>query len=173
MDILAVATQWAKDEIFSSKFFILAGVLFVVISIGFWQLGKTEIAKAYIIPFAVCGGLLLIIGGGLTYNNYTRLKAFPIAYSENPTEFVQAEIQRTEATITSTESTIYRWIPLLIIIASLLIIFIDKPLWRAASITAILFLITLLTVDSNSHSRIVKYDQALKSTVTPHGNNGE
>ncbi len=64
MDILGIASQWAKDEIFSSKLFILAGILFVVVSIGFWQLGRTEIARAYITPFAVCGALLLIIGGG-------------------------------------------------------------------------------------------------------------
>ncbi len=165
MDILAIASQWAKDEIFSSKLFILAGVIFVVISIGFWYLGKTEIAKAYIIPFAVCGGLLLIIGGGLTYNNHTRLKAFPTAYSESPTEFVQAEIQRAEATIGQTERTIYRWIPILIIIASILIIFIDKPIWRAASIVSIAFLIILLTVDSNSHSRIVEYNKNLRGVL--------
>ncbi|MFR9543640.1 MAG: hypothetical protein SNH27_16530 [Rikenellaceae bacterium] len=162
MDILGIATQWAKDEIFSSKLFIVVGVLFVIISIGFWQLGKTEIARAYIVPFAICGGLLLIIGGGLTYNNYSRLKAFPMAYSENCTEFIETEIERTESTITSTESTIFRWIPILIVVAALLIIFVDKPTWRAASITAIAFLITLLVVDSNSHSRIVGYDKALK-----------
>ncbi len=162
MDILGIATQWAKDEIFSSKLFIVAGVLFIIISIGFWQLGKTEIARAYIIPFAVCGGLLLIIGGGLTYNNYSRLKAFPVAYSENRTEFIETEIERTENTITSTESTIFRWIPILIVIAALLIIFVDKPTWRATCVTAIAFLITLLVVDSNSHARIVDYDKALK-----------
>ncbi len=162
MDILAVATQWAKDEIFSSKLFIVAGVIFLIISIGFWQAGKTEIARAYIVPFAVCGGLLLIIGGGLTYNNYSRLRAFPEAYNDNRTEFIEVEIERTEATITSTEKTIFKWIPILIIAAALLIIFIDKPIWRAACVTAIAFLITLLVVDSNSHARIVDYDKALK-----------
>ncbi len=162
MDILGIATQWAKDEIFSSKLFIVAGVIFLIISIGFWQLGKTEIARAYIVPFAVCSGLLLIIGGGLTYNNYTRLKAFPDAYNDNQTEFIASEIERTENTITSTESTIFKWIPILIIAAALLIIFVDKPMWRAACVTTIAFLITLLVVDSNSHSRIVGYDKALK-----------
>ncbi|MFI3298986.1 MAG: hypothetical protein R3Y49_04195 [Rikenellaceae bacterium] len=162
MDILSVASQWAKDEIFSSKLFIVAGVIFIIISIGFWQLGKTEIARAYITPFAVCGGLLLIIGGGLTYNNYSRLKTFQKAYNENRTEFIASEIERTQSTIASTEKTIFVWIPILIVAAALLIIFVDKPTWRAISITAIAFLITLLVVDSNSHSRIVNYDKALK-----------
>lgn len=62
MDILKMATDWAKGEIFSSAFFIIAGVLFVAASIGFWQLGKTDMAKAYIIPTLVAGALLMIIG---------------------------------------------------------------------------------------------------------------
>ncbi len=162
MDILGIASQWAKDEIFSSKLFIVAGVIFLIISIGFWHLGKTEIARAYIAPFAVCSALLLIIGGGLTYNNYSRLKAFPTSYNDNRTEFIESEIERTESTIISTENTIFKWIPILIIAAALLIIFVDKPICRAICVTAIAFLITLLVVDSNSHSRIVDYDKALK-----------
>ncbi|MFI3328694.1 MAG: hypothetical protein SNH79_05105 [Rikenellaceae bacterium] len=166
MDILTIASQWAKDEIFSSKLFIIAGVLFVCISVGFWHLGRTEIARAYIAPFAVCGALLLIIGGGLTYNNYSRLKAFPAAYDESRTEFVKAEIERTQSTITSTDNTIFKWIPILIIVAALLIIFVDKPTWRAACVTTIAFLITLLVVDSNSHARIVNYHKALEIALT-------
>ncbi|MFI3265765.1 MAG: hypothetical protein R3Y15_01270, partial [Rikenellaceae bacterium] len=87
--------------------------------------------------------------------------AFPMAYSENCTEFIETEIERTESTITSTENTIFKWIPILIIAAALLIIFVDKPMWRAACVTTIAFLITLLVVDSNSHARIVEYDKAL------------
>ena len=70
MGILKTATDWAKAEIFSSSFFIVFGVLFVAVSIGFWQLGKTDLAKAYIIPTAVAGVLLLTIGIGLVYTNY-------------------------------------------------------------------------------------------------------
>ncbi len=103
--------------------------------------------------------------GGLTYNNYSRLKAFPVAYNESRTEFIKAEIERTESTIASTDSTIFKWIPILIIVAALLIIFVDKPMWRAACVTSIAFLITLLVVDSNSHSRIVEYDKALKRSL--------
>ncbi len=162
MEILNIATQWAKDEIFSSKLFIFVGIMFVLISVGFWQLGKTEIARSYIVPFLVCGGLLLIIGGGLTYNNHTRLKAFPKDYNDNPTEFVNAEIERTAATISSTENIIYKWIPILIIACALILIFVDRPAWRAFAITSIALLIVLLTVDSNSHSRIVNYHKALE-----------
>ena len=35
MDILKLANEWAKAEIFSSKFFILFGLVFLAGSIGF------------------------------------------------------------------------------------------------------------------------------------------
>ena len=47
MEILKVATEWAKAEVFSARFFILFSILFLSASIGFWQLGKTEMAIAH------------------------------------------------------------------------------------------------------------------------------
>lgn len=64
MDILKSAIDWAKAELFQHHFHLF-GVVFMVASLSFWQLGKTEIAKAYIIPTLVAGALLLIIGLGL------------------------------------------------------------------------------------------------------------
>ncbi len=166
MDILHIATAWAKAEVLSSKFFVVAALLFIALSVGFWQLGRTEIARAYITPMAVCGGLLLIIGVGLIYNNQQRLKAFPAAYTADKTAFIDSELKRTEATIKQTEDTIFRWIPILIVAAALLIIFIGTPAWRAACITAIAMLIVLLVVDSNSHARIVNYDKAIREAAS-------
>ncbi len=163
MDILNIAQQWTKEEIYSSKFFVLIALLFIALSIGFWQLGKSELAKSYIIPTAVCGALLLIIGVGLIYNNQQRLKSFSKSYEINKTEFIKSELERTENTIKQTENTIFKWIPVIIVIAALLIIFIDKSSWRAASIIIIAMMVVLLVVDSNSHSRIVTYNKALKS----------
>ncbi len=164
MDILSIAQQWAREEIFSSKFFVVVRVVFIAIAVGFWQVGKSELARAYIVPMAVCGGLLLIIGGGLIYSNYTRLNSFAGAYNMSKTEFVKAEMERTQSTIRQTNSTIYLWIPALIVLAALLIIFIDKSVWRASCITSIAFLIVLMIVYSNSYSRIVECDKALKNS---------
>jgi len=47
MDILKAATEWARAELVSTPFFMLFGVLFMATSVGFWQLGKTEMARAY------------------------------------------------------------------------------------------------------------------------------
>ena len=65
MELLKLATEWAKSEVFSTRFFILFALLFLVGSVGFWQLGKTDLAKAYIIPTLVAGVLLMTIGLGL------------------------------------------------------------------------------------------------------------
>ena len=73
MDSLKTAQDWAKAEMFSTSFFILFGLLFVAASIGFWQLGKTDIAKAYVIPLLVAGILVLVIGFGLFFNNKYRV----------------------------------------------------------------------------------------------------
>lgn len=73
MDILKAATDWAKAELFSTPFFMLFGLAFLVASLGFWQLGKTDIARAYIIPTLVAGSLLLIIGVGLFFTNKSRI----------------------------------------------------------------------------------------------------
>lgn len=50
MDILKLATDWAKAEVFSTSFFIVFAVVFLIASLGFWQLGKTDLARAYIFP---------------------------------------------------------------------------------------------------------------------------
>ncbi len=162
MEILTIAQQWAKEEVFSSRFFILAAILFIAVSIGFWKLGQSELARSYIYPTLICGVLLLIIGVGLVYNDSKRFKTFPEEYKNNPKEFVQSEIDRTEKTANSSHRTIYIIIPILIIVAALLIITIDKPIVRASCITTIAFLSVLLIVDSNAHSRIVEYNKALK-----------
>ena len=51
------------------------------------------------------------------------------------------------------------------ILASLLIIVMDKPVWRASCITTIAMMIVILLIDGTAHSRIVDYKQQLE-TVT-------
>ena len=82
MEILKIATDWAKAEVFSSTFFIFFGVIFVLASIGFWQLGKTEIARAYLFPALIAGTLLLAIGLGIFFTNKTRTTSFAKAYNK-------------------------------------------------------------------------------------------
>ena len=162
MEILKTATDWAKAEVFSSMFFILFGIMFVLATIGFWQLGKTEVAKAFTFPTLVAGVLLLIIGIGLVYSNKSRMASFPAAYESDASAFVQSEIARTEKTMAEYQTIVFRVIPLIIVAAALLIVFIDKPVWRAIGITTIALMVVIMLVDSNANARIEAYNNQLE-----------
>lgn len=162
MDILKLATEWAKAEVFSTRFFILFALLFLIASVGFWQLGKTDIAKAYIIPTLVAGILLLTIGLGLFYTNKSRITEFKTAYHNDASAFLASEIIRTESTLKEYKKVVFKAIPIIIIVAALLIIFINTPTWRAISITTIAMLIVILLVDGTAHARIDAYAKQLE-----------
>ena len=161
MELLKIATDWAKHEVFSTRFFIFFGLLFIVATIGFWQLGKTDIAKAYIIPTLLAGTLLITIGLGLYFTNKSRIVEFEIAHTNNPSEFLASEIIRAEATLKEYKTIVFTVIPILIIIAALLIIFVNSPTWRAIAITTIAMLIVILLVDGTAQARIENYHKKL------------
>ena len=160
MEILKTATDWAKAEMFSTAFFIIFGFLFVLASIGFWQLGKTDIAKAYVIPMLVAGILVLTIGFGLFFNNKYRVTKFENEYHKDAPAFVQSEIERVDATLKEYK-TVFTVIPILIILAALVIIFINTPLWRAIGVTTIAMLVILMLVDGTAWDRIKEYKEKL------------
>lgn len=156
MDILKAATDWAKAEVFSTPFFILSGIVFIAISIGLWQLGKTDLAKAYIIPTLVAGILLLIIGLGLFFNNISRISSFAADYEEDASALVQSEVVRVDSTLDEYK-VVLKVLPLMIIAAALLIIFTTAPMWRAIGITSIAMLIIIIFIDGMAHARIEAY----------------
>ena len=161
MEILKTATDWAKAEIFSSSFFIIFGVVFVAVSIGFWQLGKTDLAKAYIIPTAVAGVLLITIGIGLVYANKTRIMSFEEDFNKDAPAFVQSEIERVDGTLKEYKTVVFTAIPLIIIAFALILIFVNTPTWRAISITTIAMLMIVLFIDGTAHARIEVYKNQL------------
>ncbi|MGR3810289.1 hypothetical protein [Jiulongibacter sp. NS-SX5] len=161
MDILKKATEWAKAELFSTPFFVLFGLGFLAASLGFWQLGKTEIARAYIIPTAVAGALLVTIGLGLYFTNKSRIKQFEIAHSADASAFIQSEIDRAEATLKEYQNIVFRTIPLIIATCALIIFFVDKPIWRASMITTIAMMAVILLIDGTAQARIAEYKTEL------------
>ncbi len=161
MEILKTATEWAKAEVFSAQFFIFFGALFVLTTIGFWQLGKTDVAKAFIFPTLVAGILLLTIGLGLLFSNKSRAASFATAYNSDAKAFVESEIIRTEKTMAEYQLIVFKIIPLIIVIAALSIIFVDTPVWRAISITTIAMMVIILAVDSNANARVSDYNKQL------------
>lgn len=161
MELLKTATDWAKAELFSTPFFILFGFMFITASFGFWQLGKTDIARAYIIPTLVAGLLLITIGVGLFYTNRLRITQFEKAFNSDAPAFYQSEIERSKSTLKE-YNIVFKVIPILIIIAALLLLFVNTPTWRAISITTMAMLVVILIVDGTAHSRIEAYNKELK-----------
>ena len=162
MDILKVATDWAKAEVFSASFFIFFGILFLLASIGFWQLGKTEIARAFTIPNLVAGILILAVGLGLFFTNKSRIQSFQKAYNEDASAFIESEIMRAEKSMNEYQTIVFKIIPLIIIVASAGIIFLDQPMWRAICTTTIAMMIVILLVDNNANARIEDYKHQLE-----------
>ena len=163
MEILKSSNQWAKEEVLSSAFFILCGVAFVLAAIGFWQLGKTEVARAFIFPTLVAGSLLLMAGISFTLSNKNRLSNFEAEYKTNPSAFVKTEIARVEKTLGEYRNIALKVLPMGIVAAALLIVFIDKPLWRAISITTIALLLCMIWIDSIAEARLENYRQQLEA----------
>ncbi|RBW47543.1 hypothetical protein DS885_02560 [Psychromonas sp. B3M02] len=161
MDILKASTDWAKAEVFSSLFFIMFGVSFLLATLGFYQLGKTEIAKAYIIPTLIAGSLVLIIGLGLFYANKTRINEFETAYKASPSAFLQSEITRAENTLNEYQTIVFKAIPVIIIACALGITFFNTPIWRTSMITIIAMMAVILLVDGTAHARIDNYHKQL------------
>ena len=161
MEILKLATEWAKAEVFSTRFFIFFAIGFLIASVGFWQLGKTDLAKAYIIPTLVAGLMLMTIGIGLFYTNKSRITQFEKAFNSDATAFYQSEIERSESTLKQF-IVVFKVVPILIIVAALLILFINTPTWRAISVTTISILNVILLIDGNAQSRIKNYHKELK-----------
>ena len=163
MDTLKTATDWAKDELFSTPFFILFGVVFLVTSFGFWQLGKTDLARAYIIPTLVAGSLLLIIGLGLFFTNKARIPQFESAYNSDPSAFVASELERTESTLKEYKNIVFTAVPLILATCAILLLFLNTPIWRASLITTIAMLVVILLIDGTASARVNNYQKKLLS----------
>jgi ABC-2 type transport system permease protein len=161
MDIVKLSTDWAKAEVFSGKMVLLFSALTIFIAIGFWYLGRTAMAKAFVWPLLVAGLLLIAVGTGLFFANRPRVARFEKAYRQSPEAFVQQEIQRT-AESKKQLTLVFRILPALIIIAALIILGLpESPNWKAIGITVILTVAFLMVVDSNTDSRNTIYHSQL------------
>ncbi len=157
MHILKPATEWAKAEMLSNSVFVLFGALFLAASFAFWQVGRNDMARAYIVPMLVAGLLLLILGGGLLYGTWNSLSGFAAALAQDSSGFVTSEVARVDKTITQYRTAVITVMPLLIAAAAVLMIMLNSPVWRASLITGIAFLSVIMLVDSNASARLESY----------------
>ncbi len=161
MDILKAATDWAKAELVSTSFFIIIGIVFVMASFGFWQFGKTELARAYIIPILVAGAFLMTVGFGLFFTNKARITQFETAYNADASAFVASELKRAESTLKEYKNIVFTAIPLIIVACALVMFFVNTPIWRASMISTIAMLAVILLIDGMAHARIDDYNKQL------------
>ncbi len=160
MDILKLSTDWAKAEVFSAKISLLLGLLFFFAALGFWQLGKTAMAKAFVWPMLVAAVLMVAVSAGLYFANKPRISQFETAYNSDAKAFLQTETERT-AKSQNDLALVFKVLPLIIIAAALLIVFVNTPLWRAVGITTIALMTILMFIDSNTDARNTAYHQRL------------
>lgn len=160
-DIVKLSTDWAKAEVFSGKIVWLFSAIIIFAAIGFWYLGRTNMAKAFVWPFLVAGFFLIAVGAGLIFANRPRITRFEKEYHQNPEAFVQQEIQRT-AESQKQLNLVFKILPALIIIAALVILgFPESQNWRAIGITLIITAAFLMVVDSNTDFRNTIYHSKL------------
>jgi hypothetical protein len=145
----------------SSAFFILFGLSFLLASLGFWQLGRTDMARAYVVPMAVAGALILIIGVGLFIPSQARLTSFPAAYATDAAGFVADEIARAGRVLNEYRIAVFGVIPLIIAACALAILYFESPLWRASLITTIAMMAVILVIDTNANARLESYREQL------------
>lgn len=168
MEILKLSTEWTKSELFSAKIVGLFSLLVLFSAIGFALWGKTVTAKAYVIPLIVSGLFLVAVGIGLYAANKPRLELFQREYNTNANSFVQKEIERTTKS-QSDFKTVFKVLPLIIIIAAILFMFLPSAsaTWRAIAVTLIVTAAFLLIVDSNTSARNDSYrEQLIKYTIS-------
>ncbi len=167
MEILKLSTDWAKAEVFSAKIVWLFSIITLLAALGFWYWGKTTMARAFVWPLAVSGLFLLAVGAGLFMANKPRIAQFEQAYQQNPQEFVQQELLRTDQSQKDL-ITVFKVLPALLIVSGFIILFLQNPNWRAIGITLALLAAFLMAVDSNTGTRNTLYHNALKN-IHQHG----
>jgi ABC-2 type transport system permease protein len=156
MEIIKLSTDWAKAEVFSAKIVLLLSLLFFFAAIVFWQSGKSAMAKAFVLPMVLAGVLMLAVSAGLYFANRPRIAKFEAAYNRDVKTFVQSEIDRTAKSMHEL-ALVFKILPLIIVAAAFVIIFVNTPLWRAIGITTIAFMTMLMFIDSNTDARNTAY----------------
>src|SRR5689334_3858749 len=137
MDIVKLSTDWAKAEVFSAKTIWLFSAIEILAATGFWYWSKTVMAKSFILPLLLAGLFLVAVGAGLYFANNSRITKFEIEYRTNPKGFLQEEIQRTVESKRQL-TLVFKILPVIIIIAAIIILFVPASLWRAIAITIII-----------------------------------
>ena len=160
MEIIKLSTDWAKAEVFSAKMVGLLSFVVFLAALGFWQLGKTPMARSFVWPLLVAGLLLVAVSAGLYFANQPRIARFEAACKNDAASFIRNEIARTEKSKRDL-AFVFKVLPAIIVAAALLIMFSQTPVWRAIGVVTILLVALLMLIDSNTDARNTAYHQKL------------
>lgn len=163
MEIVKAATTWAKAEIISAIFFILFGLIYILISFYFKQMGSNTLGNALFTPLLIAGALLVLAGIGFYVSNKSKLNNFEKDYRSNPASVVQAELERTESTIKTYQNVALKVFPAIMLIAAVIAFFVASPLLRAICIAVFAFLFVLVLLDSQALKRMKVYQNHLET----------
>jgi len=166
MDIVKLSTDWAKAELFSARIVWLFSIIVLLSATGFACWGKTAMAKAFVIPFVVSGVLLAAIGIGLYAANKPRIARFEQEYKMDTAGFVKKEMARTTKSAGDLR-LVFKILPAISIAAAVFLMLFSSPTWRAISITVMLTVVFLMTVDSNTSARNAAYHEQLLKYTAP------
>lgn len=166
MEITNKAKEWAIAEMQSGKVFALFGILFLIASISFWQVGKSELVLAFIYPTLIAGAVLFSAGVGFYFSNKTRISNFETDYKKNPKTFLESEIDRTERTMKSYQNIAFKVFPVIIFISFILAFLWNDPTWRASSISIMVFFLVVVMLDFKANKRVTVYHQQLKLALS-------
>lgn len=161
MNVVKAATEWTRAEMLSSAVFVAFGAAFLLASLGFGQMGRTEVARAFVVPLLVAGGLLVVLGSGLFAQNWAKLGGLAASSAADGPAFVAAEIARAEKVMGDYRLMVFRVFPAVIALCAMLFVLLDGPLWRASLIAAIAMLTVILIVDTNANARLEVYRDRL------------
>ncbi len=156
MELINHTINWCKGEIFEGKMSFLFGLLVLLVGIAYWKFASTDAAKAMFIPLFVVAIFTIGTGYYLISANQKRIEVFQTQFSENPTNFIKAEKERTEAFI--------KWYPYaqyimfgVMIVGMLCMILTHKPVVRAIGVALMLTAFYVFVLDHFSEERANTY----------------
>lgn len=160
MEIIKMSTDWARAEIFSAKVVWMFSITTIVSAVGFYYLGKTAMAKAFVIPLAITGFLIAIIGTGLYAANKPRVTQFEESCKSDSAAFIQKEIERTSKS-NGDFVLVFKVLPILMIVGAAMLLLGKSPYWQTSGLSLVLLAAFLMAVDSNTAARNEAYRQEL------------
>jgi len=164
MDIIKIASDWAKLELISNSIFVLASVIFLSISFFLHTYARESHFLTYSIPVLVAAVLLLILGAGLMFSTWQHLINLQPQFQQDNTLFIEAELMRAKKTISQYNLAIGLIFPALGLVNFCILLIFQNDHVRASSVTFLVVLVNLIIIDTAAKERLTNYAKHLETT---------